>query len=61
LALGGGAALAASPIVDAAISHLGNLTSIVKAAKNIGWGTFTLKEAHDLYKWTSDALSDDKK
>lgn len=53
LTIAGGAALAASPIVDTAIAHLGSLTTIVKAAKNLGWATFGLKEAHDLYKMVS--------
>lgn len=44
-----GASLA-SPVVDAAIAHLGGLTKIVQAAKNLGWTTFGIKEAHDLYK-----------
>jgi hypothetical protein len=41
---------AAPSIVDAAISHLGGLTQIVEAARKLGWTTFGLKEAHDLYK-----------
>ena len=45
-----GAVDAASPFVDAAISHLNSLDKIVKAAKTLGYGTFGLKEAHDLYK-----------
>lgn len=52
-ALAAGSALAAplaSPVVDAAITHLGSLTKIVQAAKNLGWTTFGIKEAHDLYK-----------
>lgn len=53
LTLAGSAALAASPIVDAAVAHLGGLTKIVQAAKNLGWASFGLKEAHDLYKMVS--------
>lgn len=53
LTVAGGAALAASPIVDAAVAHLGSLTKIVQVAKNLGWTAFSLKEAHDLYKMVS--------
>jgi hypothetical protein len=49
----GVAALAASPIIDAAIAHLGNLTKIVQVAKQLGWASFGMKEAHDLYKMVS--------
>ena len=53
--LAAGAVVGAAPfvgpsIVSAAIEHLGSLTKIVQAAKNIGWTSFSLKEAHDLYK-----------
>lgn len=41
---------AADTIVPAVIAHLGSLTKIVQAAKNLGWATFGIKEAHDLYK-----------
>ena len=44
---------AAAPVINAAIEHLGNLDKIVKVAKTMGYGTFTLKEAHDLYKMFS--------
>jgi hypothetical protein len=47
----GPAALAApGALYDAAISHLGSLTKVVKAARDLGWTSFGLKEAHDLYK-----------
>lgn len=42
--------IAAPIVVDTAIAHLGSLTKIVQAAKALGWTTFGLKEAHDLYK-----------
>jgi hypothetical protein len=50
LTAAGVAGIAASPIVDAAISHLGGLTAIVEAARKLGWTTFGIKEAHDVYK-----------
>jgi hypothetical protein len=47
----GSAALAApSEIYDAAITHLDQLTKVVKAAKTLGWTGFGLKEAHDIFK-----------
>lgn len=52
-AVGGAAGIAADglgAVVPAAIAHLGDLTKIVKAAKDLGWASFGLKEAHDLYK-----------
>jgi hypothetical protein len=45
------------PAVSAAIAHLGGLTKIVQAAKALGWTTFGLKEAHDLYKMASGSNS----
>jgi hypothetical protein len=47
--IAGAAALAADPVVTAVVSHLGGLNTIVKAAKALGWTSFGLKEAHDLY------------
>jgi hypothetical protein len=44
-------------LYDAAISHLDQLTKVVKAAKALGWTSFGLKEAHDIYKM----ISGDKK
>jgi len=41
------------PVVKAAVDHLANLTKIVQAAKNLGWASFGLKEAHDIYKMVS--------
>jgi len=32
----------------AAVAHLGGLTKIVQAAKNLGWAGFGLEQAHDL-------------
>jgi len=46
-------ASAADAVVPAAIAHLGSLTKIVQAAKTLGWASFGLKEAHDLYKMVS--------
>ena len=47
----GTAALAApGEVYDAAINHLDQLTKVVKAAKALGWTSFGLKEAHDIYK-----------
>jgi hypothetical protein len=51
--IAGAAALAASPAIDLAIAHLGSLTKIAQAAKQLGWASFGLKEAHDLYKMVS--------
>ncbi len=57
---GVGTAVATPAIVDAAISHLGNLTNIVRAAKSLGWTSFGLKEAHDIYKMVANTkLFDD--
>jgi hypothetical protein len=44
---------AVAPVVGTVIEHLNSLDKIVKAAKALGYGTFTLKEAHDLYKMVS--------
>jgi hypothetical protein len=41
------------PVVKAAVDHLASLTKIVQAAKNLGWASFGLKEAHDIYKMVS--------
>jgi hypothetical protein len=49
----GVAALAASPIIDAAVAHLGSLTKIIQVAKQLGLASFGMKEAHDLYKMVS--------
>ena len=52
-AVGGSAGVGAdlaAPFVGAALAHLNSLDKIVKAAKAMGYGTFSLKEAHDLYK-----------
>lgn len=52
-AVGGTAGIAADAlgaVVPAVIGHLENLDKIVKAAKALGYGTFSLKEAHDMYK-----------
>jgi hypothetical protein len=40
----------AAVAVDAAIAHLGGLTKIARAARDLGWGGMGLKEAHDIYK-----------
>jgi hypothetical protein len=48
---GGVTALAApGEMYGAAIEHLDQLTKVVKAAKALGWTSFGLKEAHDIYK-----------
>lgn len=61
LAAGTMGAAILEPAVSAAIAHLGGLTKIVQAAKALGWTTFGLKEAHDLYKMASGSNSKDGK
>jgi len=63
-ALGAGSAFAAplaDPVVNAVVSHLGKIETILKAARNISLTTggigLTIREARDLYK----EFSGDKK
>lgn len=52
-AVGGAAGIAADGLamaVPAVIAHLNSLDKVVKAAKALGYGSFGLKEAHDLIK-----------
>jgi hypothetical protein len=57
--LGASAVGAAVPaLYDAAIGHLDQLTKVVRAARALGWTSFGLKEAHDVYKMVA---GDDKK
>ncbi len=47
----GVAALATSPIIDAAVAHLGSLSKIVQVAEQLGWASFGMKEAHVFTRW----------
>jgi hypothetical protein len=47
-----------TPVTEKALEYLPHLAKIAKVAKDLGWTTFGLKEAHDLYRM---AAGDSKK
>lgn len=46
------------PLAAKAVEYLSHLDNIVKVAKTLGYTSFGLEQAHDIYKWVS---GDDKK
>jgi hypothetical protein len=50
LAAGAMGSAIVEPAISNVIAHIGGLDKIVKAAKTLGYASFGLKEAHDLYK-----------
>lgn len=47
-----------APLAAKAAEYLKHLDNIVKVAKTLGYASFGLEQAHNIYKWVS---GDDKK